>query len=207
MRDAWGAQFMLHIFASKRDLPVSVFSFRSVERGIEDLLLLFLAVGAVLGAVFGLYMPERALPELRLLAVSDAASCGFLPALGLSGAFAALVLFAATSYLGIVLVPVLILLRAYLLGASVAARFAADAYFGLWQALLIFGIPALLTLPPLMLLANDCVARARELLRLRFGARFFPSAHSRGRLHLLLAICSVVLDIAYRCAFLPRLVI
>lgn len=174
------------------------------DRIWTGLLLLFL-MGALVGSVVGSFSIGSAFP----LSMEDDPARELLPgsfwdALLSSAQFFLLLLLSATSFLGVVLIPGLVFFRAYLLSCSVSALFAGASFRGLWLALLLRGVPALVTIPCFLMAAARAFQGALRLARLRFGwdSGPEPSASLQWILLPLLAVCA---DALYSFYLLPLL--
>lgn len=162
-------------------------------------------LGVLGGAMVGLFSPggTLSLGALRLGAFSPVS--GGFPGYVLGiGAWFLLPVLGGTSYLGFLPALLASFFSAFRLSCSVAACFVSDSYPGLWEALLRYGVPALLVGPFLLAAAGAGFRAARRLWQLRFRASAVQKA---GRL-LPLALCSaasVLLAAAYCAYLLPLL--
>lgn len=136
-------------------------------------MLIMLTLGVLVGGVAGIYFTADGFAAAYASAGQYAAA-KMLPAslpsaLWSSARFFLTLLFAATSWLGVLLVPATVLLRGYLLSCSVAALYASYGWAGLRCALLAGGLPALFLAPALIIAACDAYFASRWLLERRFG--------------------------------------
>ena len=169
------------------------------------LLLWMLIAGVLVGGAVGFFSFESA-PAGGL---EDYIASRFLyesfPAAlaGAAGGFL-LLLAAATSYLGVVLVPALLFLRAYLFSCSVSGLYALFSLRGLGCALLISGIPALLIIPCFYCISCDAMDASRRLFSLRFHISG-TAGRSCLALRLPVAAAVVLFDAIYGYYILPRI--
>ena len=110
-----------------------------------------------------------------------------------------------TSYLGFLTALLVSFFSAFRLSCSVAARFVAASYPGLWESLLRCGVPALLAAPFLLAAAGACFRAAQRLFQLRFRPAATPKAGHV--LPLSLGSAAAVLLAAAYCAYLLPLLL
>jgi len=111
----------------------------------------------------------------------------------------------ATTYLGVLIVPCVVLIRGYVLGCTTAACYVSEGSLGLVAALLVIGVPTLLTLPALICLSERCAVRSGELLHLRFA---HDHSQYRTRIDLpviLFTLLVLMIVFAYSALLLPRI--
>lgn len=196
---------MYDFFALKRErrrLPVSLAEDREAR---DAFLIALLLTGVLLGSVIGVYAGETSavLPDVLTSQADDTAS--FASAFREAGAYFLLFAVCATSYLGLLMTPALLLLRGYTLSCAVAAVFAAERYRGLLAALLITGIPALLTVPPMVILASDSFRRSHRLLQFRLSRRVPPMQSGDLIRHWFFTAAMIAADTIYIYFIRPRL--
>lgn len=109
-----------------------------------------------------------------------------------------------TSWLGVVFIPAASLLRGAVLGSGVAALYAAYSYRGLLDALIIYGAPALWSLPCFLIAAGDAFSASRALASMRFGVSA-PADRAAALRRVLLILPLVALDAVYGFYFAPML--
>ena len=109
-----------------------------------------------------------------------------------------------TSWLGVVFIPAASLLRGAVLGSGVAALYAAYSYRGLLDALIIYGAPALWSLPCFLITAGDAFSASRALASMRFGVSA-PADRAAALRRVLLILPLVALDAVYGFYFAPML--
>ena len=174
----------------------------SAVHGGELLLLVMLSAGILTGGIVGFFSLESASPGALEDYIASRFLYGSFPAalLGASCYFLMLAA-AATSYLGVLLVPGLVFLRCYLFSCSVSGLYALFSLRGLSYALLLRGIPGLLAVPCFYCAACAALAQSRQLLSLRFGLGAPPA---RGSLRCVPVSAAVVLfDAFYGYYILP----
>lgn len=146
-------------------------------------MLIALLLGVLAGSAAGTYFTADGLASAYTSAGQYAAA-EMLPAslpsaLWSSARFFLALVLAATSWLGVALVPAAVLLRGYLLSCSAAVLYASFGWAGLRCALLASGLPALILTPALIMAACDAYFASRWLLERRFGLS--PSLPGRFR--------------------------
>lgn len=98
---------------------------------------------------------------------TDGDIIGFLGTLWACSKYHLLILFLAGSVTGVFFLPLLCIIRGYLLGCTAASLTAFDG--GWLLSLLVVGLPALFTLPGFFLLCEDGMFTSRRLLILSVG--------------------------------------
>lgn len=112
----------------------------------------------------------------------------------------------SSSFLGFFVIPALAAFRGYLLGFSVAVLFSSFSYTGLYGAAFIFGIPAVLTLPPFLVISADAYYLSEQLFAQRFGRNRSWEQVSFGR-HLFFSLPFVAAAFFYDLYFLPDILL
>lgn len=170
-----------------------------------SLLLLALLAGIAVGSAVGMFSLEGGQArELQDYVASRFPHSSFFSALLESSGGFLLLIFAATSWLGVAAVPILVFLRGYLLSCSVSAMYALYSFRGMAFALLLCGIPALLAVPCFYCAACDAFSSSRSLLRLRFDGAS-PRERSRLFRRIPLIATVVLFDAFYGYYLFPRL--
>lgn len=196
---------MYVFFARKSDGCKTPFFDRDWDTKTEGFLLLLLFSGVLIGSIFGTYSERTDWLALPLFSCDYALPRSF-PAWYLASArYFLCLLAAATTYFGIVLVPALVLLRGYVLGSAAAAAFASASYHGLLSAFLTCGVSAIVTLPMLLIAANDSFQSSRTMIRLRLGQQETPGIRPVFLRRCLLCMLFVLLDALYCGCILPHL--
>ena len=108
--------------------------------------------------------------------------------------FHLLAMIIGTSFLGLVFLPPLIAVRAYLLSCASADIISSDPQNGIVMALIVVGLPSLLSVPTFLALSSEALSASLDLLRMRTGTRF---RDGRGRLR----SCFICLIIMILCTF------
>lgn len=173
-------------------------------------MLLMLSLGVLAGSVAGTYFTAdgfaSAYASAGQYAASEVLPASLPSALWSSARFFLALIIAATSWLGVVLVPAAVLLRGYLLSCSVAALFASYGWAGLRCALLVSGLPALFLTPALIIAACDANFAARWLLERRFGlAPVLPGRLRPGKRVIVIALL-IIAEACYSFYLLPLIV-
>ena len=196
---------MYDFFAQKK-AKLSVLRLQLNTDSVPAFSVLLLLVGVVLGSVIGTYAENPFSPEffsVSMMTVSESVSVTVWN----STKYLIILLLSATSYLGLVTIPAIILLRGYSFSCAAAAMFSSSSYRGMLYAFLVCGVPAILTLPPLMALSLDCFARSRHLLLLRFGKFGYPMRDAAYLKHFLAACLLTFAAVIYSSYILPHLLV
>lgn len=144
------------------------------------------------GEDISLYAQEYLLPD------------GFGECLFSAGRFFFLAALFSTSYLGVILLPSLVLVRGYILSYAAAALFSAFSFKGLLCALLIYGVPAFISVPCFLIACCGCFESSRCLFMQKFHS--LPSIKSMGHVWpLLLALFAIAFESIYSSCLLPDL--
>lgn len=152
----------------------------------------FSSVSGDIGGDVFLYAREHLLPS------------GFGECLFLSGRFFLLAALFSTSYLGVVLLPSLVLVRGYVLSYAASVLFSAFSFKGLVCGLLIHGVPAVISVPCFLVVCCSCFESSRCLFMQRFHA-LPPIKNVAHAWPLLFALFAIVFDSIYTSCFLPDL--
>ncbi len=125
--------------------------------------------GILSGALIGTYSgSDSALCSLAASVCSRVSASGFPDAFWRSFRFLLLTAFFASCCFGVILIPALAFIRAFILSCSVAALLRAGAFSGLTDAFFAIGIPALLEIPCFILCALDSFRLSARLLSAAF---------------------------------------
>lgn len=174
-------------------------------------MLMMLILGVLAGSVVGTYFITAdgfasAYAEVGQYAASDVLPASLPSALWNSARFFLVLALAATSWLGVLLVPAAVLLRGYLLSCSVAVLYASYGWAGLRCALLVSGLPALFLAPAFLAAACDAYFASRWLLERRFGlAPALPGRYKSGK-RLIVITLLVAAEALYSFYLLPLLI-
>jgi hypothetical protein len=129
----------------------------------------FLA-GAVAGAFLSLYISGDSISGLVASYIeSPEQPAGFFKVFWDCAKFHLCVLFMAGSVFGVVIIPAIVFLRAYLLSCTTAAIIAVYPDSGWLLSLVILGIPALVSIPCLFVLSTDAFFASGRLLTMSMG--------------------------------------
>ena len=165
----------------------------------------FIFLGVTVGSVAGIYLYEQQSGQtLQSFIAEKYPAQNLLTAFLNASQYLLVLLFLSTSYVGAILVPLILTARGYLFGCSVAVLYKCFGFAGLRISLLIQGIPSLILTPCLLLTAAQSIGASAFLLRIRFGAKRMYDTNSRGFQYIILAI-TVILGTAYNYFLLPRL--
>lgn len=136
-----------------------------------DVLSLLFFLGLLVGAFWGCFSHRSGIQFFlaQESAVLDALACSFAG----GAVFLTLLMLAGTSYLGLLFIPAIVLLKAFFFGCAVAACFASFAWRGLLRAALTHAIPALLFLPAFFLCAQQTMASSGRLCSMRFRSSVY----------------------------------
>lgn len=173
-------------------------------------MLMMLMLGVLAGSVVGTYFTAdgfaSAYAEVGQYAASDVLPGSLPSALWDSARFFLALALAASSWLGVLLVPAAVLLRGYLLSCSVAVLYASYGWAGLRCAFLVSGLPALFLAPAFLAAACDAFFASRWLLERRFGlAPALPGRYRSGK-RLIVIVLLVAAEALYSFYLLPLLI-
>lgn len=170
--------------------------------------LALLFAGFLLGAVTGCFIGRGAegsggLTDY-LTGHTDTGVSDFLRELVRSGQYHLIVLAAATSVAGVFVIPLVSAGRGYFLSCTAAALVASLPEHGAAAALIICGIPAVLTVPSLFLLELDGFALSARLRALSAGKSCLPVRNTLAH-DLAVTVLSVILAALAQCLLIPFL--
>jgi len=134
------------------------------------LLFLCFLLGSVLGCFVGSGAEAGAVEITQMISESTPTGIwGFLRCLGTAGQYHMIVLLAATSVLGVFVIPATSFFRGYFLSCAAAAAIASLPEHGVAAAMISCGISAILTVPSLFLLELDGFGLSKRLRALSAG--------------------------------------
>lgn len=151
----------------KRWHPTALYR-RQTDLPVLILLVLCFLLGSVLGCAVGSGAEADEVTHL-LSGTRPSGLWGYLCCLYTVGRYHLVVLLAATSLLGVVVIPATLLFRGYFLSCAAAATIASLPEHGIAVALTACGISAVLTVPALFLLAMDGFGLSGRLRALSAG--------------------------------------
>lgn len=175
----------------------SVLSYGRAEPAdrVERVLLLAFVFGVLFGFFVGVYSGPAGL---------EPASAGGSDSLGSAWLFFALLLIFSTSYLGLVLIPLLIFVRGCIFSCSVAVLWLSMDTIGILISLLGSALPLCSLLPCYIRVGGDCFLLSRKLACLRMDGHYAGAAAFPLR-HFLVLLLMIVLDSFYSSYVLPVL--
>ncbi len=174
------------------------------DGGALPLLLAMLFFGVLAGAAAAMLFRTDLAGEPDAAAIAVLLPTSLLRSLWRALRFFLLLFLLGTSWLGVVFTPAAALLRGAVLGQSVAALYAAYSYRGLLAALIVFGAPALWSLPCFLCAAGDAFSASRALASMRFGVSA-PVDRAAALRRALLILPLIALDAVYGFYFAPML--
>ena len=175
----------------------------SEQNGFLNLLFILFIMGSVVGAFVGnLSSGEYALGLVS--ASMEPGAAGLLSALWSCGKFHLLVLAAASSLLGVAAVPVLAVMRGYLISCGAAALIAGYPDKGFLIVLAIIGLPGMFSVPSFFMLSSWAMQSSARLISAAAGRAKVKSCGSI-MIPLLTCICSVSIAAALECFAVPIL--
>lgn len=167
------------------------------------LLALCFAAGAILGCFMGINFTDNSFLS-KISPTYPNGSGEFLSRfLGLT-VFSLIAAFLGSSFLGFAILPILTGARGYVLSFSAASMMASSDNKGIIMALLVFGIPALISLPCFFAVTVDAALASRRLKELMRG-RFVPSANKL-MLHFLISLPFLAVGALLEMKLVPYLV-
>lgn len=136
---------------------------------LYGLFVLFI-LGSILGAFVGVLSGEEHIQAaLSPQVLQNSSTVSVWKSLWNHGKFHVLILLCASSVLGVAAVPVLTIVRGYLISCSAALFYTSYPQDGFLLVLVVLGIPGLLTIPSFFMLAVDALLSSRRLLSLSTG--------------------------------------
>lgn len=195
-------------FDLRRSLPERGRSGQAARAG--RLLLFLFTLGVLAGSIAGTFFTTdgfaSAYAEAGQYAASEVLPASFLSALWSSARLFLVLALAATSWLGVLLVPAAALLRGYLLSCSIAVLYASYGWPGLLCAFLICGLSALFLVPAFLAAACDAFFAARFLLERRFGLTpALPGRRRSGKRVFVIALL-IIIEALYSFYLLPHII-
>lgn len=175
-----------------------------VKRKAMRCLLILLFLGIISGSLFGLFSEKATATELLSFAADNWSYESVWKALLFAAKDFLLLFFSASSYLGFLIVPVLVWLKAYRFSFGVAACFAAFAERGLLYAFLAVGIPSLVVIPVFQFAATESFMRSRQMFKLRFDIPFLQEKAGRSGA-VLVSLITIIIDALYAFLVVPAL--
>jgi len=197
---------MHDFFAPKHSSRSTVFEVSERHSLLYAALILLLFLAVLVGALLGLFALDSSLdfPSLRIEILSSTGSISkellweAAPILAVS--------LCACAYPGFIAVPLIFMFRAFAFSYAVSALYASTGYAGLLEAVFRFGVPALLTIPVLVLASAESIRRSVHLMKLRFSSHTLPLLSSDGGRAFPAIFLALVIDLIYlRCALQPIL--
>ncbi len=166
-----------------------------------------MALGYLAGCAAGVWMAATAnLPVTWMDAglYGVATENDLLSALTRCGTYGFGMLLLSTSYLGFVLVPLILSFKGFLTGSAITVCLRGDAADA-WATILIqIGLPGLLLLPALLLLGALSMRRSARLMALRWSEQPLPPQESDSR-PLALAAILLLLTAAVKTYVIPAI--
>ena len=157
-------------------------------------------LGSLLGAYFGAHFPvaefaaSTGFSFLSPLAFSTTAVLGFL-------GFHIIMFFLGTTYLGVFFIPITALLKGFIFSCESASIISANNPHDIIMALIILGIPALLSVPSFIALGDNAFFRSGKLLALARGDNSALAKKSDPKI--LLAIPALLLGLLAQFELVP----
>lgn len=171
------------------------------------LLLLFFCflLGSVLGCFVGSGVNEETKEITELISHNTAVDFSkFLRNFFTAGQYHMIALLAATSIIGVFIIPLLSFLRGYFLSCTAAAVIVSLPEKGIAAALISCGINALLTVPSLFLLELDGFGLSMRLKSLSSGKSYYFS-NKNIPYHLGICAVCIIVAAAAECTLIPFL--
>lgn len=159
-----------------------------------------IAAGTVIGSVFTSPVLDT---ELAAYIESSVLSESFLASVYNAFFFILLALFFGTSFLGVFLIPSVVLIKAYSMSCSVAVMYSSFGLEGAICALFFIGIPSALIIPCFLLCALDGLNSSRQLYSFRFQTAAYGRENKSFFRHMIFVIPVLVLTAIYDSFLLP----
>lgn len=167
------------------------------------LLVCFLA-GSLVGCIAGQGALSSAGITEQVTARAAADIRAFPGCLLRAGQYHLLVLAAATSTMGVFAIPLVSAFRGYFLSCAAAAVMVSLETHGIATALILCGVPALLSVPTLFLLELDGFELSMRLRAVSAGRSYLPRTEDVPQ-DLVLSVLSVILAALAECLLVPSL--
>ena len=164
------------------------------------LFFLGLILGSVVGCFFSTAPPEE---ELSAYISGEASAASLLSSASSSFAFILLALFLGTTYLGVFLIPLAVVGKAYTMSCTVSVMLVSFGGDGLRYAALAIALPSLLLIPCFLLCAVDALRLSRRLYALRFNTADWGREEGSTPGHLLFVLAGTALAAMYHRLLLP----
>ena len=165
-------------------------------------LLFFLGIG--LGSVVGCFF--SAVPaegELSAYISGEVSAASLLSSASSSFAFILLALFLGTTYMGVFLIPLAVVGKAYMMSCTVSVMLVSFGGDGLRYAALAIALPSLLLIPCFLLCAADSLRLSRRLYGIRFQTPDWGRDEGCTPGHLLFVLAGTALAAMYHRLLLP----
>ncbi len=160
-------------------------------------------LGAILGCLLGISFPDLAKGAENLLDFSFLGK-GFISGFFGFALFSFIAVFLGSSYLGVAFLPLLMGARGYILSCSSASIISSLREGGLVMALIVLGIPAIISLPCFFAVAVDAAISSRRLGEITRG-RYVPQKNKL-MLHFLMTLPFLALGTLLEMKLVPYLV-
>ena len=170
---------------------------------IPGLVCFLFFLGIILGSVVGCFFSTAPAEEgLSAYISGEASAASLLSSASSSFAFILLVLFLGTTYLGVFLIPLAVVGKAYTMSCTVSVMLASFGGDGLRYAALVIALPSLLLIPCFLICAADAFCLSRRLYGIRFQSGWGVDEGSTPG-HLLFVLAGTVLAAGYHRLLLP----
>ena len=170
----------------------------------SGLIFIVFCLGTAAGTVIGSALTSPVLDtELATYIENSVLSESFLSSVYNAFFFILLALFFGTSFLGVFLIPSVVLIKAYSMSCSVAVMYSSFGLEGAICALFFIGIPSVLIIPCFLLCALDALHSSRQLYSIRFQAVVCGRENRGFFRHMIFVIPVLVLTAVYDSFLLP----
>lgn len=171
---------------------------------VPGLVCLLFFLGIVLGCVVGCFF-STAPPEGELSAYlgSEASAASLLSSATSSFAFILLALFLGTTYLGVLLIPLAVVVKAYTMSCTASVMLVSFGGDGLRYAVLTIALPSLLLIPCFLLCSADALRLSRRLYGIRFQTTDWGRDEGTITGHLFFVLAATLLAAGYHRLLLP----
>ena len=161
-------------------------------------------LGIILGSVVGCFFSAApSEEELSAYISGEASAASLLSSASSSFAFILLALFLGTTYLGVFLIPMAIVVKAYTMSCTVSVMLVSFGGDGLRYAALAIALPSLLLIPCFLLCAADAFRLSRRLYGIRFQTPGWGGDEVSTPGHLLFVLAGTILAAGYHRLLLP----
>ncbi len=179
-------------------------AYSSGSSPVLNLIFLLFLSGVVIGAVTGsFFVSPLEGTDFDNYIFNAVVPGSFTDSFTASAVFILLSLFFGTSFLGMFLIPSVILVKAYSMSCSVAAMYSSFKFEGMLSALFSIAIPSLFILPCFLSCSYAGIISAQQLYSLRFHTAPYQREEPKLARHVFWALVSIGIFALYEYFIMP----